>query len=188
VLPAPVIGAAMTATQDRATRIRQHALDLGPGAAVVVTPLGGQPIHTVIREVRDDRIVFDDPLDSNRRTEYTLSQIRAITFAQTEYNAAGPPDVDSVRRLAVAAGLGGRVEVVTGGRTIKGSVQAIGAESFSVRRAESAAVLDVLYSEVTQIRAGTGARLHPAVASIVGVGAGVGAVVLYLFLRQFNQD
>jgi len=133
----------------------KHTVKLsGVGTKVEVGFKGGEQVHGAIQSIGEQDFVVA-PSDSAVVRHIAYDQVQRLNLTQRSYKASGQADPGEARRVVAGFGVGKAIRVtLADGRKLKGKIQTMDTDHFSLLPNSQAAPIQVAYTDVQQV--GTG--------------------------------
>ncbi len=169
-------------SSENSAKIKQRVEMLGVGASLEVEVKGSETVRGTIQSIADQEFVVA-PKSSVGERHIAYDQVRGLILPQRTYKASGQPNAAEARRVVAGRGVGKKIRVTwADGRQLKGAIQSMDMEHFTVQAKEPAAATEVAYSDVRQIGSG-GMSTGMQYAILGGIVAGV-VIVVAVVLSQ----
>jgi sRNA-binding regulator protein Hfq len=160
--------------QKRAAEIKSRVEGLGVGAVVAVYREDGIKEQGQITEISDSTFKL---LHRGSTKSISYGSASGIRLVKPNYKANGATDPVRVRQSVVNLGLGNNAMVRTRGERLKGKIQSIDRENFTILSSSAGQPRVVSFSEVTEIKG----KAFPAWATgaiVAGIVAGLAMGVM----------
>ncbi len=132
--------------------VKQRVDELGVGARVKVKLAGGKKLRGSIEAIDEEGFLLSSQRKAARR-HIAYTQVARLKLAKRSYRAAGQPDPLEARRVVAALGVGEHVMVkVPGGKKLRGRIQAIEAEHFTLRLDREGTTTQIAYNQVWRVQ------------------------------------
>ncbi len=168
-------------TRPNPTFTKQLVHQLGTGAKVKVKLVSGKKLRGRIDAIDDQSFLLTPKREvSSRRIAY--DEVSQLRLAKLSYRAYETPDPVEAHRVVTALGIGQHVMVkVAGGRKLRGHIQAIKADHFTLRPDRQGTPVHIAFNEVWQVHENLskGAKI----AIIAGVAIAVFFVAIFISCR-----
>jgi len=134
--------------------IKQKVDMLGVGAPVEVVVKGEEAMRGLIQSIGDQDFVLA-PSGTSVVRHFAYDQVQRLILTKLSYQAAGQPDPDQARRVVAGWGVGKAVRVtLADGNKLKGKIQTMDMEHFSLLPTSQAEPVQVAYADVQQVASG----------------------------------
>lgn len=162
---------------DKAARkVQKEVEKLGVGSFVAVEARDGERSQGRLEEWGSER--FTLKTGEAERESFAYSAVKkAKRLKFDKYRTEGDPDVFLVRQAVETLGVGKHVMVRRDAGIIRGHIQAIEADSFSVRLDKTHEIEPVRYTDVLQVQENSDTAL-------VILGLAVGFILGWLFIKH----
>ena len=163
----------------------KHTVELvGVGVKLEVTLKGGDQLLGAIQSIGEQDFVVA-PSGSTLARHIAYDQVQRLRLTKLSYSASGQPDPAEARRVVAGWGVGKAIRVtLADGRKLKGKIQTIDMEHFSLLANSQAAPVQLAFTDVQQVGTG-GMRTGYQWAILGGVVCGV-VVALAVLASQMG--
>jgi small nuclear ribonucleoprotein (snRNP)-like protein len=164
-----------TATPPNPTLMKEQIDQLGVGAKVKVRLASGEKLSGAIEAIEERAFLLASARDASpRRVAY--DQIAGVKLARLTYRASRQSDPTEAKRVVAGLGVGRHIMVKTAaGQELHGNIQAIESTHFTVLPDHQSAIVQIAYSDITQLgpNLSRGKKI-----AIIAIAAGVIAIVI----------
>ena len=150
---ADLVTARGTRSSDDPAKVKEKVEVLGVKSKVEVNVKGGDRLLGTIQSIGEDGFELATSGGPSRHISY--DQVRSINLTKPTYRASGQPDPVEARRAVVSWGAGKAIRVsLADGRKLKGKIQTIDAEHFTLTPNSQAEPVEIAFTEVQQVEPG----------------------------------
>jgi ribosome maturation factor RimP len=158
-------------------RSKQVANLLGEGAQVKLRLTDGRKLKGVVESTDDSGIVLD-PKGEGTSQPFAYEEISELKPAKRSYKASGPIDPLEARRAVVGLGVGQHIMVKVNNQKLRGHIQAIEKDAFTLLPDRQTSPVEVAYSDVQAVNKNLSAGATFAV--VVGIVAAAALMAVWL--------
>ncbi len=168
------------------TRTKDQVLQFGIGAQVKVKLAEGKTLRGSIAGIEDGAFLLaSDREASSRRVGF--DEVVQIKLAKVTYRVRGRPDPIEARRVVRGLGVAKHIMVkTTAGQNLRGHIQKIGEDHFTLLPDRTATPTEVFYNDVQQVGPNLSKAQKIAIAVVV-VAAVVAVVLIVATVRGVNE-
>jgi ribosome maturation factor RimP len=164
----------------------KHTVELfGVGAKLEVSLKGGDQLLGTIQSIGEQDFVVA-PSGATLARHIAYDQVQRLRLAKLSYSASGQPDPAEARRVVAGWGVGKAIRVtLADGRKLKGKIQTIDMEHFSLLANSQAAPVQLAFTDVQQV--GTGGMTPGVQWAILGGAVAAVVIAVAVFYSQMNH-
>lgn len=162
--------------------LRRQVEQFGAGAELKLKLNDGEKLRGAVQTIGDETFVLALKRDNTLR-EIEYDDLKKVRYAKRGYKADGHPDPVEARRMVMALGVGKHIMVkVPPKRKIRGHIQQIGQDHFTVLPDGQTHPVQVPYSDVLKV------NQNLTVGATIAILAGIAAAVFVTILILDKED